>query len=245
MAQATVDQVKKDVEQLKSDIVRKDDLPKIVQSAVQDAIAAKTSNATSWPKNDSKDTKGGIEWKAKIKGFPKGTMSDEVEAGARMVAEAAGATGIAKLYAPGWRADKAFILFKSQDGLKSFLRVTRDKQYTFNVEDTEIFLTAVPHRSPQEWENSKETRLLVKTIAELGQIERTDMSWKTLYGDHKNKVVYIGREVVGDMQSDDPENPDKKSFKVHVDKIDAQVKKFSFKFSGEAVKMEFDKKMAA
>jgi hypothetical protein len=225
------------VEQLQKECVKKED----IQAAVDVAIAAKAS--PSWPQRVATAKDGQNEWKAKVKGFPKGTMSDEIEAGAKMVAAAAGAAGIVKMYSPGWRADKAFITFKSEDGLKSFLRSTRGKEYPFKVDETEVKLTAVPHRSQADWESSKESRLLVKTIAEISQMERTDTSWKTLYGDHKNKTVYLGRDIVGEMEKDDSQ-PDKTWFKIHVDRIDAQAKKMGIEISGEAVKEEFNKKMA-
>ena len=82
--------------------------------------------------------------------------------------------------------------------------------------------TAAPHRSQEERESSNETKLVVQTITEIGQIERTNTTWETLYGDHKNKVVYIGRKVVGVIQNIGRRNPNEKLSNVNAERINGQ-----------------------
>ena len=82
------------------------------------------------------------------------------------------------MYCPGWRSNEGFILFDKSEGYKTFMRRTRDKVYPVKVGDGQVDVTVVPYQSQEQWEETKETRTLVRTINEFGGIERTDESWK-------------------------------------------------------------------
>ena len=76
------------------------------------------------------------------------------------------------------------------------MKRTRGKAYPAKVDNFEVDVTVVPYLSQRQWEETKETKTLVRTIGELGNIERTDESDKTLSANHGRKEVFLGRAVV-------------------------------------------------
>jgi len=124
------------------------------------------------------------EWKAKVKGFPEETFKDEIEGANNKIIEEVGAVDVKEKYSPGFRADKVFIFFGNDDAFKGFF-----------IDGEQMQLKVVPYQSPDQWRETKETRLLIKTIAEIAKIERTEKSWKMLYANHTKKQVYFCRDA--------------------------------------------------
>ena len=82
----------------------------------------------------------------------------------------------------------------------------------------------------------------MRTIGELGGIERTDESWKTLSANHGQKEVFLGRALVGEFKESATPG-EGKTFTIDLNKIDEQSKKLSLKMTGTEVHAEFWKRM--
>ena len=138
----------------------------MIDQSIEDKIVknvAGNSKGKGWGKGPSFKNED-YEYKAKVKGFPAGTLKDEIEAAMTLIIKDAEAAGIKKTYCPAFRANKGFVLFDNPDGYKSFMKRTRDQVYTVKVDDGQLDVTVVPYQSQEQWEETKETRTLVRTI---------------------------------------------------------------------------------
>jgi hypothetical protein len=242
-----ISDIKADLNQLKSHGVQSDGIKKKdVQDMIDQSIKDKINNTV--PGNGcgkgvpNKGNSDDQEFKAKVKGFPAGTYNYEIEAAMKSIIKDTEAAGIKKAYSPGFRSNKGFILFDNAEGYKTFMRRTRDKEYAAQVDEGQVQVKVVPYQSQEQWEETKETRTLVRTIGELGGIERTDESWKTLSANHRQKEVFLGRALVGEFKESATPG-EGKTFTIDLNKIDEQSKKLSLKMTGTEVHAEFWKRM--
>ena len=189
------------------------------------------------------------EYKVKIKGFPVNTFHDEIESCTKKILSDIGHANYTKVYAPGRRADKGYAIFEDLDYFKEVLKATKGEIYKGQVlndrgEQVECELRMVPHLSPTEWEETKETRILTRVIADIAKVTQSSTSWKKVSADHyRQKAVYMGRVVVGEFRQKN-DMSEEKEFVIHEDHITEQAKRLNLEITGEQAKAAYDAAIA-
>ncbi len=80
----------------------------------------------------------------------------------------------------------------------------------------------------------------MKVLGEMGNIEKTEDSWKKLYANHGRKEVYLGRSVVGEVKGEG----ENKKFTINEALIDAEAQRMGLSITGAEVNAEFTMRMS-
>ena len=237
-AVADVAELKKEVEEVKGSGLEKA-VKKVIEEsfpgvadpwsrASQATSASHRSNTAPPPRNRRDDAEdGGNSCKAKIRGFVDDTHQKEMlPILDQFIGEA---PGVKERYCPFKRNDHGIIVFETPDACKDFLKEVKKKQPQYETSLGKVTLRAMPVRSQDELQRSKPFRTLKRAICEL--VGDTDkLPEGTIDINYSKGIVYFGSIRAGEL----PRNG-VGQFKVNVEKIDAEVKKFSLDFTGEQV----------
>ena len=103
-------------------------------------------------------------------------------------------------------ADKGYAIFEDLDYFKEVLKATKGEIYEGHIlndrgEQVECELRMVPHLSPTELEETKETRILTRVVADIAKVTQSSTSCKKESADHyRQKAVYLGHVIVGEFR---------------------------------------------
>ena len=147
-----------------------------------------------------------------------------------------------EVYAP-FRADKACITFDNEDDYNTVLKATTNDRFYVNINDFAPLVPRLKNLAPEEFDATKHTRTIMRTIGSLAGLSPDEDNRKTLGANHyRKKEVYIGRVVVGAFVTES--TGETETFHVYDDRIDTEAPKWGLDINDAAVKTKFDEEMA-
>ena len=143
--------------------------------------------AGSTARSSEHSSNGMQKFAATVKGFSRGTPKGAIEEAVKHILKENDVHIYDGIRCPGKgrRGHSAIIDFTEKDIFYDFMRRTRGDTFEYNVaeelDDAEwVGLTVSYYVSPQQYEDEKETCTLLRVIGKMGNIERSEKSWRTL-----------------------------------------------------------------